>query len=135
MVKGACNCGAVSFAVDAELGDVFMCHCSICRRYTGTGNIAVLIVAKTALRWLSGEDHIRRWDKPGVDWQACFCSTCGSPLPGDNDSERMFIPAGLIIEGADDLRVAHHIWTGSKAGWDVIGDDGKQHHEAFKAAP
>jgi hypothetical protein len=58
---------------------------------------------------------------------------CGSPLPGANDAARTFVPAGLILEGGERLKVAHHIWVGSKAAWDEIGDAGKQHHEAFKA--
>jgi hypothetical protein len=53
-------------------------------------------------------------------------------LPGANDESRMFVPAGLISDGADDLRVIHHIWVDSKAGWDEIGDRGKQHPEAFE---
>jgi hypothetical protein len=44
----------------------------------------------------------------------------------------MFVPAGLITEGGENLRVAHHIWVGSKAVWDEIGDTGKQHAEAFQ---
>ncbi len=43
----------------------------------------------------------------------------------------MFVPAGLISEGGEALRVAHHIWVDSKAGWDEIGDSGKQHPGAF----
>jgi hypothetical protein len=45
----------------------------------------------------------------------------------------MFIPAGLIAEGGDDLAVAHHIFVESKAAWDQIGDAGKQHPGAFGA--
>jgi hypothetical protein len=41
----------------------------------------------------------------------------------------MFVPAGLLLGEADSLRVIHHVWVGSKAGWDVIGDDGRQHVE------
>jgi hypothetical protein len=44
----------------------------------------------------------------------------------------MFVPAGAIVEGADKLRVAHHVWVGSKAAWDEIGDTGKQHPEGFR---
>ena len=131
MAQGECNCGAVAFRIDTSLRDIYVCHCSICRRYTGSHGIPVVIVANAAFHWLRGEDCISTWEKPDADWQAWFCKVCGSPVPGVNDSERMFVPAGLISEGAEDLKVAHHIWTGSKAGWDEIGDDGKQHPEAF----
>ncbi len=131
MAKGACNCGAVAFEIDALLADVYICHCSICRRYSGAHGVAVVVVPNNAFRWVRGADQVRQWDKPDADWQAHFCGTCGSALPGANDPERMFIPAGLITEGGDDLAVAHHIFVDSKAVWDQIGDGGKQHPGAF----
>ena len=30
------------------------------------------------------------------------------------------------------LRVRDHIWVGSKAEWDEIGDDGRQHPQAYQ---
>jgi len=132
MAHGECNCGAVRFAVDAELSDVFVCHCSICRRFTGSNGIAVLIVPNERFRWIEGEERIATWTKPGTNWQSWFCRVCGSAVPGENDPERMFIPAGSVTEGGENLRVVHHIWVGSKAPWDEIGDGGKQHLEAFR---
>ncbi len=132
MPRGECNCGAVAFEVSAAISDVFVCHCSICRRYTGSNGIAVVIVENDEFRWVRGQEKIANWQKPHADWQARFCQVCGSPLPGANDESRMFVPAGLISEGGADLRVAHHVWVGSKAAWDEIGDSGKQHSKAFE---
>ena len=42
MITGACNCGAVQFEIDAALSGVFVCHCSICRRSTGSNGIATV---------------------------------------------------------------------------------------------
>jgi len=133
MARGECNCGAVRFEVDAEPRDVYVCHCSICRRSTGSSGIAVVIVPKDKFHWIAGQEHIVTWQKPGADWHTWFCSTCGSTLPGENNATTMFIPAGLITSGGETLRVAHHVWVGSKAAWDEIGDAGKQHEEGFRA--
>ena len=130
--EGQCNCGAIAFEVRADLSDVFVCHCSICRRYTGSNGIAVLIAENDRFSWLRGEDNIQAWSKPHADWQSYFCRTCGSAAPGPNDPERMFIPAGLFSSPTDDFRVAHHIWVESRAAWDEIGDAGKQHPEEFR---
>jgi len=43
--------------------------------------------------------------------------------------------AGCISEGAECLRVQHHLFVGSKADWDVIGDDGAQHVEGLRSPP
>ena len=67
MAHGHCNCGAVAFEIDADLRDVYVCHCSICRRYTGGNGIAVVVVPNGAFRWLKGEDCITAWKKPDAD--------------------------------------------------------------------
>jgi hypothetical protein len=121
----------VAFEIDADLSGIYFCHCSICRRATGSNGIAVVVVDNDAFRWTRGEEQIATWRKPGAGWQFWFCRTCGSSLPGANDPSRMFVPAGLIAEGGEELRVRHHIWVDSKAGWDEIGDAGHQHAEAI----
>lgn len=131
-MRGQCNCGEVAFEVDADISDVFVCHCSICRKATGSSGIAVVVIDNEMFRWTRGEDRISTWKKPEGDWQIWFCPICGSPLPGSNDDKRMFVPAGLITKGAERLKVAHHIYVDSKAVWDEIGDKGKQHAEEFQ---
>ena len=133
MAYGECNCGAVAFTISEDISDVYVCHCSICRKLTGANGIPVVIVENTAFHWTRGEAHITSWKKPNADWRAWFCKTCGSTLPGVNDERHMFVPAGLISEGAEKLQVAHHIWVESKACWDQIGDLGKQHLGPFTA--
>lgn len=132
MTSGACNCGAIEFKIHASLSSVIVCHCSICRRATGSNGIAVLVVDKDKFEWTAGEDFINSWKKPGSDWEMWFCRRCGSPVPGRNDDARMFVPAGLIGEGDENLKVTHHIWVDSKATWDEIGDCGRRHPEAFE---
>jgi hypothetical protein len=132
MASGACNCGAINFKINADLSDVIVCHCSICRRATGSNGIAVLVVDNDNFEWTGGEDFIISWKKPNSNWEMCFCQRCGSPVPGANDETRTFVPAGLISEGGEYLKVAHHIWVSSKATWDEIGDSGRRHPEAFE---
>jgi len=131
MTRGECNCGAVKFEFDAEPNGIFMCHCSICRRATGSNGIAVVLVPNESFRWTRGREHVATWAKPDTHWQIWFCRICGSPVPGENDPKSMFVPAGLLTEGGEALAVIHHVWVGSKAAWDEIGDAGKQHLEGF----
>lgn len=132
MANGACNCGAISFKINADLSEVIVCHCSICRRATGSNGIAVLIVDNERFEWTSGEELISSWKKPNADWEMSFCRRCGSPVPGANDETRTFVPAGLISDGDENLKVAHHIWVDSRATWDELGNSGLRHPEAFE---
>ena len=131
MIQGECNCGAIAYSIRADISDVYVCHCSICRRATGAGGIAVGIVNTQDFQWTRGQDQISFWAKPGHDWHTSFCRICGSTLPGDNDPERMFIPVGTLTSGHENLRVAHHLYVDSKATWEEIGDSGKLHPAGF----
>jgi len=133
MMVGQCHCGEVAFKVSGDYSDVFICHCSLCRKATGSNGIAVVIVKKEAFEWERGSQLVATWRKPVGDWQTWFCKVCGSPLPGANDDHSFFIPAGLITAGGEALKVAHHIFVGSKAIWDVIGDEGKIHLGSFES--
>ena len=132
MARGECNCGGVRFEIDADLAGIFVCHCSICRRSTGSNGIAVVVFPKERFQWIRGEELVATWRKPGTEWQKWFCSVCGSPVPGENDAKTMFAPAGSLTQGAEALKVIHHVWVGSKAPWDEIGDSGEQHAEGFR---
>ena len=130
MATGQCNCGAIGFEISTDVSDVVICHCSICRRSTGSNGIAVVVVGNDDFRWTHGEDLIATWKKPDADWQTWFCRNCGSPLPGVNDEARMFVPAGLL--DGEHMAVKHHIFVDSKAPWDEIGDAGRLHRGAFE---
>lgn len=127
-LTGGCLCEAVRFEIDEPAAGIYVCHCSLCRRSTGANGIAVVIVPNERFRWLSGEDAIVAWTRPGTQWETFFCRTCGSKVPGRNDEARMFVPAG-ILDDAGAMKVIHHLFVGSKAPWDVIGDAGAQHDE------
>lgn len=131
MAKGECNCGAVAFEIHKPIQDVIICHCSICRKATGNNGMALVLAMNEDFTWLRGQEHIQYWKKPDADWEGWFCQICGSTLPGRNDDTKLYVPVGLITEGSENLRVAHHIFTHSRAAWDEIGDNGKQHPHAF----
>ena len=132
MAAGSCICGAIKFAIATDVSEVIVCHCSICRRANGSNGVAVVLVKNEYFSWVSGEEFIRTWQHPDADWAKKFCQICGSPVPGINDENHTFVPAGTISEGGDKLNVTHHIWVDSKACWDEIGDSGRRHREAFK---
>ncbi|MFD2165691.1 GFA family protein [Thalassotalea euphylliae] len=121
--RGSCNCGTVTFQIHTVLNDVYICHCSICRKSTGSGGIAVCVVPNTQFEWLTGQNDIKTWYKPGHDWETTFCTYCGSPLPGKNDDNSTYIPASLLDTNTEALAVKKHIFTCSKAPWEVIPDN------------
>ena len=45
----------------------------------------MVLVPNDQFRWVRGHELIATWKKPNADWQAWFCSVCGSSVPGEND--------------------------------------------------
>lgn len=131
MISGHCNCGSVRFELDGDPAGIYVCHCSICRRATGANGIAVVVVPNESFRWIEGQESIAQWSKPNSEWETWFCRICGSRLPGKNDAERMFVPAGLLPGQGLGLKVQAHIWLHSRAEWDEVGDGGRQFAEHF----
>lgn len=126
MYRGSCLCGSVKYEIRGDLTPVGHCHCSKCRKVSGTGSNAVAYALPDHLAWVEGEDRVRKFSFPD-GWSSTFCSNCGSPLPQCDPKEPIcYIPAGTLD---DDLGpdVALHIFVGSKAPWDHIGDDAPQY--------
>jgi len=129
--KGSCNCDRVKFAIDVPLLDVYVCHCSICRKSTGSGGIAVAIVRNQDFSWLEGKDLVKKWIKPNHDWETSFCGNCGSPLPGINDQHTSYVPVSLLDSGYENLKVQSHLFVDSKASWEEIADNATIHTKGF----
>ncbi len=132
-IKGSCLCGAVSFAIEGKIGPAGQCHCSKCRKVSGTDGNAVFYTSVRSFRWLSGEANIARFVVPGGDgWTSSFCRTCGSPGPHTDSAEKIyFVPAGLLDDDPGFRGYAAHIFVGSKAPWVCITDDAPQYVEGF----
>ena len=122
MFRGSCLCQAVKYEIRGDLTPVGHCHCSKCRKVSGTGSNAVCYAAPDDLAWTVGEDKISRFAFPD-GWSSTFCSRCGSPLPQSHpDHPICFVPAGTLDDDPGP-GVMGHIYVDSMASWDTIGDD------------
>ena len=132
-ITGSCLCGAVSFAIEGKIGPAGQCHCSKCRKVSGTDGNAVFYTSAQSFRWLGGEANIAHFVVPGSDgWTSSFCGTCGSPTPHTDPAEKIyFVPTGLLDDDPGFRGYAAHIFVGSKAPWVRIADDAPQYVEGF----
>ena len=80
-IPGGCLCGNVTFELSPPFQRMVHCHCSRCRKGTGTGHATNIIVGPGQVRWLSGEESIARFDLPTAQsFGKWFCGHCGSPV-------------------------------------------------------
>ena len=115
--EGECLCGTVRYVVEGSFEQLFLCHCSRCRKATGTAHAANLFSMDAKLTWLSGEDQLRVFTVPESRHARTFCAVCGSPMPHLAPSGRLKVPAGSLKTPMS-MRPVAHIFDASRADWD-----------------
>ncbi|MBW3593189.1 MAG: GFA family protein [Actinobacteria bacterium] len=123
-VRGSCLCGGVRFEVTAPFRRANYCHCSRCRKHSGAGALVQGRVAREAFRLLSGEELIRVF-RPDDGAVKAFCSVCGSSLFGAwwPEGDEVSIRLGALDDDPG-IRPQYRSFTGSRAAWEEIPDDG-----------
>ena len=124
VVRGSCLCGGVRFEVTAPFRRANYCHCSRCRKHSGAAALAQGRVAREAFRLLAGEELIRVFRPDGGAVKA-FCSVCGSSLFGAwwPGGDEISIRLGALDDDPG-IRPQYRAFTGSKAVWEELPDDG-----------
>ena len=122
-LRGSCLCGAVQYEATGEPQRFYHCHCSRCRKATGTGHASNFFFQPGTLTWLGGEDQIRAFKVPEAKrFTNTFCATCGARLPRHiQGADMVVIPAGSLDTEAP-LEPQARIFYGSRASWSCGGD-------------
>ncbi len=71
--RGGCHCGRVRFEIDAEIGTVIDCNCSICAKK----GFLHLIVDPQQMRMLSPADAVSLYQFNTKTAKHYFCPVCG----------------------------------------------------------
>lgn len=122
-MRGQCLCGKVEFEIDGNRFKLYQCHCSLCRKQSGSQSNAATIVPNEKFRWLRGIENISSWKKES-GFRSDFCSACGSPVPNPLRGLPYFwVPAGLLESGGS-LKIAAHLCVASKAAWELASLQG-----------
>jgi len=123
-VGGSCLCGGVQFEVELPFTRAVYCHCSRCRKHSGTFGSIVGHVPMSQVHVLRGEELIRVFEPPGGRVKA-FCSVCGSSLFGGAwpNGEMATIKLGAFDDDPQ-VRPMRHAYVDSRAPWDELPDDG-----------
>lgn len=126
MIRGSCLCGGVRFELQQLVGPFELCHCSRCRKASGSAFAAMVGVRTTDFRLLQGYELIVTYEAPLLDspppYRTAFCRRCGSPVPNPPPGSRWFeLPAGLLDDDPG-VRPDKHIFIELKAPWFEVSD-------------
>ncbi|BDX06492.1 GFA family protein [Planctobacterium marinum] len=133
MYQGSCLCGGIKIELTGRISDIIHCHCSLCRKNSGTAYATNGFIQSDDLKVLDPENLLGFYEvKPGK--KRHFCSRCASPVFSSNaqNPERLRLRLGILDSDISE-RPGSHNFMGSKANWDEL-DAPIPRYEAFEPA-
>jgi hypothetical protein len=120
MYQGKCLCGEVNITIKGKISDIIHCHCSLCRKNSGTAFATNGFINAADFDILSGRNSLSTFSfKPGRNRH--FCSHCGSPVYSSNeqDPQRYRIRLGILDTDIIERPISHN-FVSSKANWEDL---------------
>lgn len=120
MYYGKCLCGEVQVTINGNISDIIHCHCSLCRKNSGTAYATNGFINAADFSIIAGEKSLSTFSfKPGR--YRHFCKKCGSPIysANDDDISRFRIRLGLLDSDISERPNSHNFVT-SKANWEDL---------------
>ncbi|MBW1913357.1 MAG: GFA family protein [Deltaproteobacteria bacterium] len=118
-VSGSCLCGKVTFKIETPLLMFRYCHCSRCRKATGSAHASNIFILPEHFSWISGDENVVRYDlNEARGFATCFCKTCGSPLPHTTKRNEVVVPAGTLDDDPGQLPESNIFWK-FRASWSL----------------
>ncbi|QQX78893.1 GFA family protein [Shewanella sp. KX20019] len=120
MYSGQCLCGEVKVKITGAIREIIHCHCSLCRKNSGSAYATNGFVATEDFTITIGANALTSFSfKLGRERH--FCQHCGSPIYSSNaqDPSRVRIRLGLLDSDIVERPVSHNFVT-SKANWEEL---------------
>lgn len=126
-LSGGCLCGAVHYRVEDSFRYALNCHCSQCRRTTGSAFKPFGGIERNKLSVVKGAENLMTFgDESGHD---AHCKSCGSLLYSVvREGQYVHVTLGTLMDDPS-MRPTAHIFVGSKAPWFTITDALPQYEE------
>lgn len=121
--QASCLCGAVEVEIRGQISDIIHCHCSKCRKNSGTAyatngfvKSADFVIKKN--QDSEGQTALNSFEMaPGK--KRHFCKICACPVYSSNaaDPTRIRFRLGLLDSEIEERPLSHN-FVSSKASWD-----------------
>lgn len=117
---GKCLCGEVEITIKGKISNIIHCHCSLCRKNSGTAFATNGFINTVDFNIVSGEQSLTRFSfKSGRNRH--FCKKCGSPVYSSNEQDptRLRIRLGILDSDIIERPISHN-FVSSKANWEDL---------------
>ena len=117
-VKGSCLCGELTYEIEGPFKIFQYCHCSRCRKSSGSAHASNLFVPPERFKWTKGEKYLGRYEHPDAKYFAStFCKQCGSSLPWAVQGGKNIVVTAGTLDDDPSIRAMSNIFWQSKAIW------------------
>ena len=123
--EGGCQCGNISYRVEGESVNLFVCHCTECQKQTSSAFGMALWISNYEIKSLTGQ--LQSWTRlapSGQEIMGRFCGSCGTRVFHEISSNQNIISIKPgTLNNTNQLRPVAHIWTKSAQPWITIPGD------------
>lgn len=120
-LTGSCLCGKINIQVPDKFDFVGYCHCSECRKWSGSAFATGGLVDSQDFEITSGESFVSHYRK-SEETELGFCSGCGASIFSKKLKRGKYIVRLGILDDPPTQRPNVHIFVESKAPWFEITD-------------
>jgi hypothetical protein len=129
MYEGSCLCGQIKYQIKGELSDFGYCHCTSCRKASGSAHGANAGIYRSSFALSDSSGSLREYESSPGKLRA-FCSNCGSPLYAYLAKTRDLIRIRLgTLDTPFTKHAQAHTFVSDKAPWEIIYGDLPQFDE------
>jgi hypothetical protein len=129
VLTGGCQCGQARYEVTSEPTEIYVCHCTECRKQSASAFGISVDFPRASLRLTQG--GVASWTRAadsGRRRECFFCPVCGSRLwHAMPDSDADISVKGGSLDAPPDLTNAVHIWTSRKLAGVIIPANARQY--------
>ena len=116
---GGCQCGAVRFRVEGELGRASICHCRMCQKAFGAFYGPYVSAHKKDVAWTRGAP---KYFQSSNRVKRGFCGECGTQLTFEGDWASIDFAIGAL-DNPRDIKPVIQIGLEAKLPWlDELAD-------------
>jgi hypothetical protein len=123
MYQGSCLCGAITLEVHGAIDAIIHCHCSKCRKSSGTAYATNGFVNAADIQLKTGQALLAGYEaSPGKVRH--FCRVCASPIYSSNTQtpDKLRLRLGILDSDIVERPISHN-FVSSKANWDELDAD------------